>query len=119
MEAIQLKPQQNIDDAPETFKLWWRGKKRNFPAGVAFYDEKFGEYALKLDMHQGASFYLKPVSWENSATYYKVEVAIKRGGKFKFRRLVGDAFGESIEGYIQINLWAYEKQLVLREKNHE
>ena len=117
MEAI--KQQQNISNAPETFKLWWIGEKKNFPAGVAFYDERFGEYSLKMDMHPVASFYLKPTSWESDTTYYKVEVAIKRGGKFKFRRLIGDAFSESIEGNIQINLWAYEKQLVLGEINHE
>jgi hypothetical protein len=44
--------------------LWWldKEKNKNLPAGVAFYDEKFGEYRLKLDIQPETQFYLRPIS---------------------------------------------------------
>ena len=51
------------DKKPKVFQLWWFDKeeKRHFPAGVAFHEDNFGEYRLKIDMHPENQYYLKPI----------------------------------------------------------
>ena len=48
----------------ERLFLYWKDDMTHkmYPAGVAFYDEKFGEYRLKLDaLSDEKAYYLKPL----------------------------------------------------------
>ena len=103
----------------EACKLWWSDNEGNktFPAGVAFYDERFGEYRLKIDIHPETRFYLKSVSCEGDRILYRVDVVIKKDGRFKYRKPIGDGETNS-ERDIVMNLWPYTKQLLLGDKSH-
>lgn len=98
----------------EILRLWWSSECGKYnPAGVAFFDEKFGEYRLKIDMHPETAYYLRPIMATDSKSFYRVESVIKSEGKFKGRRPVGDGWDSGND--IFINLWPYERSLLLKE----
>ena len=106
----------------QTLQLWWFDKedKRYFPAGVAFHDEKFGEYRLKIDMHPENQYYLRPVSSTGHEVHYRVEIVIKKNGKFKRRKTIG--YGQSNEltqGDVFMELGPHKRSLVLGGHNDE
>ena len=90
---------------------------------MAFYDKTFGEYRLKIDIQPETIFYLKPISWEDGQAQYKVEVVIKKGGAFKYRRQVGKGYNSKLDNAesIVMEIGPYTKQLVLSlgDKSHE
>ena len=103
----------------ETFQLWWYDQQTNkyYPAGVAFHDEQFGEYRLKIDMHPENQYYLKPMDSTNGHINFRVEVVIKRNGKFHQRRPIGEGFSSpDTNGDIVMNLGPYTRKLLLGAK---
>ena len=106
----------NINKKSETFYLWWHNnytQKLN-NAGVAFYDERFGEYKLNIDMWPGVEYILRPVGHENDKTIYRGEVTVRKNGKYFKRMPVAEGFSdESTEGYIHVQFWNLEKPLFL------
>ena len=110
----QQTQQGDINKKAEPLKLCWfdSERKETFPAGVAFYDKRFGEYRLKIDIHPETAFYLKLVSWEQEEALYRVEVVIKSQGRFKCRKGIGSGYRNS-QGDIVMNLWPYTKQILL------
>ena len=103
----------------ETFQLWWFDPQTQnyFPAGVAFHDENFGEYRLKIDMHPDNQYYLKASDSTDDEILYRVEVVIKKNGKFHQRKLVGEGYSKSeTNGDIIISLGPYSKKLLLGAK---
>ena len=123
MEEAKTTPQKSNVSKTETLKLWWYDKeeKQYYSAGVAFYDDKFGEYRLKIDMHPETTYYLRPVNVNDSQTYYRVEVVIKKNGRFKCRRMVGEGYSNKLTNDdIFIQLGPYKKFLVLGKEgeNH-
>ena len=102
--------------------LWWfdTDEKSYDPAGVAFYDEKFGEYRLKIDITPETCYYLKPITGNEKETTYRIEVVIKSNGKFKFRRPVGKGYNDATKSNdVVIQLGPYSKLLVMSENSHE
>jgi hypothetical protein len=105
-----------LNEKSELFQLWWFDPTtgKNLPAGVAFHDEKFGEYRLKIDMLPDSQIYLRPLSTQEQSVYYRAEVAIKRNGKFVQRKQVGEGWSSTkIKGDAFINLGPFSKFLVL------
>ena len=104
-------------------ELWWFDKEEKSyePAGVAFYDEKFGEYRLKIDINPDTCYYLKPIATQEDQTSYRVEVVIKKSdGEFKFRRPVGKGYSNTMSsGDVVMQLGPYSKLLILGDNNHE
>ncbi len=103
----------------ETFQLWWfePDSKKLFPAGVAFHDEQFGEYRLKIDMFPENQYYLKPLNSTDNVVNYRVEVVIKKNGKFHQRKVVGiGQSGPDTNGDIVMTLGPYSKKLLLGGK---
>ena len=124
MNLIQNSFEQGKKSQP--FRLCWTHEKGSIPAGVAFYDENFGEYRLKIDIQPETIFYLKPISWEEERAQYRVEVVIKRGGVFRYRRQVGRGYSSKLENAesIVMEIGPYSKPLVLSleekgDKSHE
>ena len=116
METANAIPQKARAFKNETLKLWWYDKeeKQYYPAGVAFYDDKHGEYRLKIDMHPETMYYLRPINANDAQTYYRVEVIIKKDGSFKCRRTVGEGYSNKLTNDdIFIQLGPYKKFLVL------
>lgn len=98
------------------FLLWWYDEKtnRNLPAGVAFYDEQFSEYRLKLDIHPDTQYYLKPTGVQDESVSYRAEVVIKKDGKFHQRKVIGQGTSsKETSGDIFIEFGPYSKILVL------
>lgn len=103
-------------ERPEALLLWWLDSKtgKNLPAGVAFHDEKFGEYRLKIDVLPEVQYYLRPISTEGESVYFRVEVVIKRDGKFHQRKSVGEGWSnKETKGDVFITLGPYCKYLVM------
>ena len=97
-------------------QLWWFDKedKCYFPAGVAFYEEKYGEYRLKIDVHPESQYYLRSLSSNENEVQYRLEVVLKKRGKFKGRQIVGWGHSNPLtQGDILINFGPYKKYLVL------
>lgn len=96
--------------------LWWFDKKtnKNLPAGVAFYDEKFGEFRLKLDIHPETTYYLKPVSSQSDEILFRAEVVIKKDGKYLHRKVIGEGTSSrESQGDVFVELGPYSKLLVM------
>ncbi|MFT6631894.1 MAG: hypothetical protein ACJAS4_001855 [Bacteriovoracaceae bacterium] len=110
----------NNEHKNETLQLWWLDQQTNkyFPAGVAFHDEKYGEYRLKIDMHPENQYYLRPLNSTDDQINFRVEVVIKRNGKFHQRKLIGEGFSNTeTNGDIIMTLGPYTKKLLLGVKN--
>ncbi|MCH2535086.1 MAG: hypothetical protein MK008_11640 [Bdellovibrionales bacterium] len=102
--------------------LWWFNKenKKNIPAGVAFYDEKFGEYRLKIDIHPDTQYYLKPTGSQNEEIHFRAEVVIKKNGKFHQRKVVGEGIASrQTNGDVFIDFGPYSKLLVMGLSNND
>lgn len=115
MTALRL-----IDN--ESYVLWWKDEKNNkyYPAGVAFYEPSYGEYRLKIDLMPEVHLYLRPISTQNDVILYRVEVVIKKNGKFNRRTSVGEGVSNSEKNRdVIINLYAHCRELVLVRKKYE
>ncbi len=97
--------------------LFWMnpvtGKRLN--AGKAFYDEKFGEYRLKIDEAcEDKQYYLKPIGLINDELRYRLELVIKKNGKFHHREEKGDGYSnDATDGEVHIDFGSSMKVLVL------
>ncbi len=104
------------DKKSKVFQLWWFDKeeKRHFPAGVAFHEHNFGEYRLKIDIHPENQYYLKPILSTGDRTRYRVEVVIKKNGKFKTRKSVGEGHSNALtQGDVIMNIGPYSRSLIM------
>ena len=86
-------------------------------AGVAFYNEDYGEYYLKIDEEpREKQYYLKPVALEQSEkVFYRMELVVKnKRGKFIKRQCVGEGFSEaSVGANVHIDYGSKFKTLIL------
>ena len=65
-------------------------------------------------MHPETTYYLKPLNVKDSQTYYRVEVVIKKEGRFKCRRSVGKGHSNKLTNDdVFISLGPYKRFLVL------
>ncbi len=106
------------------FNLWWRNNNgKRFHAGVAYYNEKRGDYALILSSLEMSykdkrpfEIFLRPIFSDCTSIYYRVEKVIFYKGK-KNRLTIGEAFlNEKTDGEIRIMIEPFtssEKQLLL------
>lgn len=106
----------------ERFVLGWldpRDDSVNY-AGVGFYNQKYGEYALKVD-EDSRTYFLKPYDSEQGQISYRMEIVIKRrDGGFLKRQVVG--FGHSngeTQGNVHIKYGSKFKILVLYLKDYQ
>jgi hypothetical protein len=112
----------------EKYYLWWQSREtgRRLPAGIAFYDEKYNEYRLKIDYFQAilgdeaSPFYLKTVGKVDERVLYRAEAVVKRDGKFHSRRVVGEGYlSAETDGEVFIDFGPMEKTLVLSLDCHK
>lgn len=108
----------------QRFFLYWRDQNSGvqLPAGVAFFDENFGEYRLKIDaLPDEKAYWVKPIGTSNGKTSYRVEAVIKKAGKFSHRVEIG--YGESspvTNSDIHMDIGPFGRRLVLMDKSqHE
>lgn len=95
---------------PESFPLFWGEDK---PAGIAFYDDAFGEYLLKIDLFSGTRFCLKCTDSGLGKVAYQIDVIHKdKNGNYKFRTPVGSGLYHN--GNIHIEIYALDKPLILK-----
>lgn len=98
-----------------TMRLWWVEPEisKSFPAGVAYFNSKYGDYKLKIDIHPGVPFFMRPIYTTDTKVFYRVEVLMKEDDKIK-RLQVGEGFSsESTGDDIHIKLGPYTKTLIL------
>ena len=105
-------------EKPDAFHLAWRDPKSGIShaAGMAFYNEKYGEYFLRIDEEPSEKrYFLKPFSVEDEVTTFRMELVLKRNdGSFKKRVKVGEGVqSEQTSGNILINFGSKYKDLVL------
>ena len=83
--------------------LWWTNKNRtrSYFAGVAFYEEGFGEYRLKIDCYPDRKLYLKKYRTEGDEIFFRVEENRKIERKDR-RFSVGDAFCDKNSHEVEI-----------------
>ena len=101
----------------ETFYLKWCDpqSQKMRDAGVAFYNEEYGEYLLKIDEDQGKQLFLKAIHQDAEKTHYRMEMVIKRkNGKFLKRQEVGEGFcGAKTNGDVHIRYGSKYATLIL------
>ena len=107
------------NEKTETFYLWWidaqKGSRK--PAGVAFFDNEFGDYRFKLDFFPENQYYLRCLGGDNLTVRYRLEVVHKnKEGKFLRRVPVGDGYCNAL-GEVHISPFPFEKELVLIVKH--
>jgi len=91
----------------------------SFHAGVAFYDEEYGEYRLVLDAPKTV-YNLKPVESDGENIKYKVFYPIMVKGKFSHKVEVGYGYSNSnTAGKIYITIGRYAGlRLILSDSNN-
>ncbi len=106
-----------IKEKNEKLELLWIDKEsgQKFPAGAAFYHEDKGEYRLKIDaMSDDKLILLKPAQSENGEIKYRVEVILKKNGKFLRYAPIGvGRSGPQTGRYIFMDLGPFSRSLVL------
>ena len=97
--------------------LYWMNPitGKRLAAGKAFYDEKFGEYRLKIDeASEEKQYYLKPIGMVDNEVKYRLEQVIKKNGKFHHREEKGDGYSsETTAGEVYMDFGSSMKVLVL------
>ncbi len=109
-----------IEKQKKPLLLWWFDKitNKNLPAGVAFYDEKFSEYRLKLDIHPDTQYYLKPTGSQSEDIHFRAEVVIKKDGKFHQRKVIGEGYlSKQTKGDVYVDFGPYSKTLIMSARN--
>lgn len=99
-------------------KLTWVDHNRGIshPAGMAYFDERYDEYFLKIDEEPTEKrYFLKPVLFEEGKTHYRMEIALKRSdGSYKGRATVGAGLEEKNQGpFVTINYGSKYKDLIM------
>ena len=107
----------NNNQKSETYYLSWlnpRDKKLR-DAGVAFYNQQYGEYLLKVDEDDGKQYYLKAIGSADGQTNYRMEMVLKRSnGSFLRRQCVGDGYSSAqTNGHVHIQYGSKYATLVL------
>jgi hypothetical protein len=105
----------------ETFYLSWFDAKDGSrkPAGVAFFDDEFGDYRFKLDFFPDNQYYLRCLGGDNVTTRYRLEVVHKnKDGKFLRRVPVGEGYA-NVLGEVHIRPFPFDRELVLTLKETE
>lgn len=100
---------------PETCYLWWLDAKHGTrsPAGVAFFDDQFGDYRFKIDFFPDNQYYLRCMGGEAGRVQYRLEVIHKnKEGKFLRRVPVGEGYSDP-NGDVRIRVFPLDKELVL------
>lgn len=106
----------------EKFYLWWkdRNSDHRLPAGVAFYEEKYGEYRLKIDFLQALQdkkdhqFYLKPIGSVENRLLFRAEAVLKKDGKYAGRRTIGEGVcSKETNNEVYVDFGPFERLLVL------
>ena len=102
----------------EIFFLGWLDPRDEtiLPAGVAFYNEEYGEFFLKIDEEPfEKQYFLKPYTSNEDKVKYHVELVIKnKGGKFLKRQKVGYGVKDAnTEGRVHMHFGSKYKTLVL------
>jgi hypothetical protein len=107
---------------PKESLTWLDPQSGNtFHAGVAFYDEEYGEYRLVLDAPKTV-YSLKPVTSDNDNIKYKVYYPILVKGKFSHKVEVGHGYSNSnTDGniYIIIGRYAHLRLTLSGSKNRQ
>ena len=112
----------NKKQQSERFYLFWcdENLKRQVPAGVAFYQDEYGEYRLKIDViSDDKTFYVRATGVQGETATYRVETAIKRNGKFSHRSLIGSGFrNKETNNDIVMDIGPFARKLVLSFGNN-
>lgn len=108
----------------ETFSLGWLDPRTNKvnQAGVAFFNETYGEYFLKIDEEpREKNYLLRPYALQGKSVVYRMELVIKdRNGKFLRRQTVGEGFSSTEEAAnVYVDYGSKYKRLVLFRKKKE
>jgi len=107
----------------ERFYLLWLDDKcgRKYPAGVAFHDEKYGEYRLKIDaLSDEKAYYLRPISSQDGTTIFRVEVVIKKNGRFSHRSEIGTGkSSKETNNDIYMDIGPFDRKLILVYSKYE
>lgn len=106
-----------IKEKNKKLELLWIDKEsgQRFPAGAAFYHEDKGEYRLKIDaMSDDKLVLLKPTNSVNGEIKYRVDVVLKKNGKFLRYSPIGVGnSGPQTGKYIFMDLGPFSRSLVL------
>ena len=106
-----------MEEKIETYYLSWKDPRddslRN--AGVAFYNEKFGEFVLKIDEDCGVQYFLRPTNANEERQCFRMEICLKKSdGKFLKRQSVGEGYKDATtEGNIHISYGSKYATLIL------
>lgn len=108
--------EKNKKSSSERFYLWWvhEKTKRSYFAGVAFRDDDWGEYCLKIDCHPDRRFYLRDYKTQGDTILFRVEEHKKIREKH-IRRCIGYAYsGQETNGDVEIMIAPhFEAKLIL------
>lgn len=102
----------------DVFTLGWLDPRNQkiLPAGVAFYNDEYDEFQLKIDEEPHEKpYYLRASGYEDNVINYKMELIVKRrDGSFLKRVPVGlGEISKTTNGNIHVNYGSKFKTLVL------
>jgi hypothetical protein len=106
-----MNPAKKIQNRKTENLIWVDSQTgETFHAGVAFFNEEFGEYRLVLDAPRTV-LYLRPREVKNGQTFYSVLSVIENNGKFSHRVEVGHGYsGGEPNNHIFMKLGRYSNQ---------
>ena len=94
------------NEQQEKLFLWWEYPEENirFNAGVAFREDKYGEYRLKVDCYPQRRLYLKDLKTDEDKIVFQVEECKKIGDRH-IRFEIGYGYSDSkTDGDVEITM---------------
>ena len=109
---------ENINEQKKVFEMGWLDPRTGqvFEAGVAVFNQMYGEYYLKIfEEDNNGQYFLKPIASDGAKATYRVERVLKNTrGYFIKRSHVGEGYSsDETNGNIFINYGSKYKTLVL------
>jgi hypothetical protein len=105
------------DDKQKVHRLFWECPEsgRRIPAGVAFYNDRQGDYRLCIDAFCDTKvYYLRPVSMSEGVINFRVESMVNKPDGIRQRREIGVGHASASEHYpVFMEIGPYDKTLVL------
>ena len=112
MKGNNLQKLNRDDSRPIRLRWYDYDLKEFFTAGIAFYNGRYGDYTLKLNMGRGKAN-VRPVSYQDDQTRFRVEELKQENGRV-IKDVIGSGYMDpSTNGSIHIKLGGCSDILIL------
>lgn len=101
-------------------RVWWHDQQTGERdlAGIAFYNEKTGNYSLRLNFFPNTNYEIQVIGYKNEISHYRiVSFQTNKQGRRTRQFKQGTGFLDEVSGEILIKTAPFNKYLIITPKD--